>query len=131
MFPRILAIERNDHGVIGGLRIAMRELCHLVDQMVGCIVTVPRGIGEANQIRQSVVTEERIQARARHLVRPVVGKRIYRRRRTAKTAQQYVCTARGPLEAGTIQKLERAAADGAFGRPATRRADAESTSKAP
>ena len=58
MFPRILAIERNDNRMIGRVRIAVRKLGHFVYEVVGCIIAVPRRIGEANQIREGVVTEE-------------------------------------------------------------------------
>src|SRR5262249_58398489 len=102
---------------------AVRELCQLADQMIGSIIAMPGCIGEADQVRQGIVPEEGVEARARKLVGTIVRERVRSHGRTAQsqTAPQHVGTACGPLEAAAVEQLQSSAADGAFGWPAASR----------
>ncbi len=72
VLPGIFAVECDEHSAIRRIPIAARQLGKLVGEIVRGIVTVPGGIGEANQIRQGVIAEEATQLRLRQSVRLVV-----------------------------------------------------------
>ncbi len=63
VLPGILAIERDQDGVIRSVGIALGELLNLVNEIVRSVVTVPGRVSEADEIRESVVAKENTQPR--------------------------------------------------------------------
>ena len=53
VLPRVLAIERDQHGVTGLAGVVPRELRQLADEIARGIVAMPGGVGEADAIRQT------------------------------------------------------------------------------